>query len=240
MQPLVIRLAVSPSAGDSRPGSPQSVATGGWTASGPGPPTAARHSTRLDRGTLLHAWFQQIEWLDDGRPSEAVLRHIAAAPEFRGLNVDELLEQFYSSLENPAIREVLCRSTYQRPLGAGATCAIHAADNGDKWRWRVWRERPFAIRDGNTILHGQIDRLVVLYEGEHIVAADVVDYKSDMVSADDSRAVDARVEIYRPQLESYRLAASRLCRLTVDRISARLLFVAGGFVKSLKRGGGAE
>src|SRR5208337_4084942 len=25
----------------------------------------------LDRGTLLHAWFEQIGWLDDGEPDEA-------------------------------------------------------------------------------------------------------------------------------------------------------------------------
>ena len=108
---------------------------------------------------------------------------------------------------------MLCRSTYQQPPGAGATCAIHATDSGERWRWQVWRERPFAIRDGNAILNGKIDRLVLLYDGDHIVAADVVDYKSDMLSADDPRAVDARAEIYRPQLEAYRLATSRLCHL---------------------------
>ena len=83
-QPLVIRLAESP---------PQ--ATRGLDRRSPsqleGGPRVnlARQlrldgSPQLDRGTLLHAWFQQIEWLDDGRPAEDVLRHIAAAPEFSG------------------------------------------------------------------------------------------------------------------------------------------------------------
>ena len=190
-------------------------------------------SPRRDRGTLLHAWFQQIEWLDDGRPAEDVLRQIAAAPEFSELNVDESLKAFYAFLEKPAIREVLCRSTYQKSPAAGAACAIQATGDEERWSWRVWRERPFAIRDGNTILNGKIDRLVLLYDGDDIVAADVMDYKTDMLPADDPRALAARVEIYQPQLEAYRLATSRLCRLAPDRISTRLLFVAAGFVKSL-------
>ena len=190
-------------------------------------------SPHLDRGTLLHAWFQQIEWLDDGRPAEDVLRRIAAASEFSELNVDESLKAFNASLETPAIREVLCRSTYQQSPGAGGTCAIRATDRGERWRWRVWRERPFAIRDGNTILNGKIDRLVLLYDGDDIVAADVMDYKTDMLSANDPRALDARAEIYRPQLEAYRVATSRLCHLARDRISVRLLFVTAGCVTNL-------
>ena len=31
----------------------------------------------LDRGTLLHAWFEQIGWLEDGEPDDAALRQVA-------------------------------------------------------------------------------------------------------------------------------------------------------------------
>jgi ATP-dependent exoDNAse (exonuclease V) beta subunit len=190
-------------------------------------------SPRLDRGTLVHAWFQQIEWLDDGRPTEDVLRHIAAAPELRGLDVDELLREFYAALEKPAIHKVLCGSTYQQPLGAAAPCAIHATGSGKRWRWHVWRERPFAVRDANAILNGKIDRLVVLFDGDQIVAADVLDYKTDRLPANDPRAIDARAEIYRPQLEAYRRAVSKLFRLSLERISARLLFVEIGVARTI-------
>ncbi len=190
-------------------------------------------SPQLDRGTLLHAWFQQIEWLDDGPPSEDLLRRIAAAPKFRGLNVDELLRVFYASIEKPAVRAALSRSTYQQPAHAEIRSAIHASDSSARWRWQVWRERQFAVRQDDAILNGSIDRLTALYDGDRIVAADVMDFKSDVLSADDPQAVAARVEFYRPQLEAYRLAASKLCRLAPEQVSLRLLFITGGFEKSL-------
>jgi len=190
-------------------------------------------SPQLDRGTLLHAWFQQIEWLDDGRPEEDTLRRIAAEPRYRGLNVDELLKVFYASLENPAIRQALSRSTYQKPAVAAQNCLIHAPDGSSQWRWQVWRERPFAVRQDNTILNGSIDRLTALYDGPRIVAADVMDFKSDALPSDNPQAVAARVEFYRPQLEAYRLAVAKLCRLAPEQISLRLLFITGGFERSL-------
>ena len=94
-------------------------------------------------------------------------------------------------------------------------------------------ERPFAIRDGDAILSGKIDRLVALYDGSELVAADVVDYKTDKLPADDPQALDVRAEVYRPQLDAYRRAASKLCRLAPERVSARLLFVGLGLVRTL-------
>jgi ATP-dependent exoDNAse (exonuclease V) beta subunit len=219
-------------------------------------------ASRLERGTLLHAWFQEIEWLDDARPAEELLRRIAARPEFRRLDLEKLLAEFHAALEKPAVREVLSRSTYQIPppgtdrrlvvgeapasgypgvraigvRAARAACAIHASGSEKQPRWQVWRERPFAIRDGDAILSGQIDRLVLLYDADQVVAADVVDYKTDALPADDPQAVEVRAEIYRPQLEAYRRAVSKLYRLAPERISARLLFVEPGVVWGLGAG----
>ena len=44
-------------------------------------------------------------------------------------------------------------------------------------RWELHRERSFAVRDGDVILSGTFDRLVVLYDGDRAVGADVLDYK---------------------------------------------------------------
>jgi ATP-dependent exoDNAse (exonuclease V) beta subunit len=231
-QPLVIRLAASPAQStrglDRR--SPSQL-------EGPRVNIANQlrldESHRLDRGSLLHAWFQEVEWLDDGQPEDAVLRSIAARPEFRGLDVEDLLKDFRAALTKPAVREVLCRSTYQQVPRNGSSCTIHATGGGKLWRWQVWRERPFAIREDDTILSGKFDRVTVLYDGNQIIAADVVDYKTDKLPADDPRAIDVRAEAYRPQLDAYRRAVSKLCRLAPNRISVRLLFVEPGVIRTL-------
>ena len=229
-QPLVIRLAASPSQStrglDRR--SPSQL-------EGPRVNIANQlrldESHRLDRGSLLHAWFQEVEWLDDGQPEEAVLRSIAARPEFRGLNVEDLLKDFRAAMAKPAVHEVLCRSTYQQLPRDGSSCTIHATGSGK--RWQVWRERPFAIREGDTILSGKFDRVTVLYDGNQIIAADVIDYKTDRLPANDPGAINVRAESYRPQLEAYRRAAARLCRLAAERVSVRLLFLEPGVIRTL-------
>jgi ATP-dependent exoDNAse (exonuclease V) beta subunit len=100
-------------------------------------------------------------------------------------------------------------------------------------RWDLQRERSFAVRDNDAILSGTFDRLVVLYDGDRAVAADVLDYKTDDVPGDDPRALDARVEQYRPQLEAYRRAAAAVLALEPARISARLLFVGPGIIRCI-------
>jgi ATP-dependent exoDNAse (exonuclease V) beta subunit len=187
----------------------------------------------LDRGTLLHAWFQQIGWLEEGEPEDGLLRKAAHELGLDALDLPELLRQFRRALQMPTISSALRRATYERPLRPGTVCAVHAAPGMVHARWELWRERPFAIRDGDTILSGKFDRVVALYDGEQAVGADVLDYKTDRLPCDDPRAVDARVDVYRPQLEAYRRAAARLLGLDAGRISARLLFVDAGIVRAV-------
>jgi ATP-dependent exoDNAse (exonuclease V) beta subunit len=185
----------------------------------------ARH-LRLDqsgamaRGTLMHAWFQQIGWLDDGPPDEAVLREIAGRPEFRGLDSMALLADFRRTLTAPAVAQALCKANYQQPDMTAP-------------QLRLLRERPFALRDGDAILSGTFDRLVVRYEGAEPRAADVLDFKSDSIRDDDPTAIQVRTEFYRPQLEAYRRAAAMLFGLDPSQVSARLIFTGPGVVVTL-------
>ena len=187
----------------------------------------------LDRGSLVHAWFEQIEWLEDGLPEDDVLQQIAGRLELGDLDVPGLIGQFRAALEKPTIRAVLSRATYAQPAGDAAECAVHAGPDLSQPRWEVRREWPFAVRDGETILSGTIDRLVLLYDGDRPVAADVLDFKTDVVSADDPQAIAARVEEYRPQLAAYRRAVAALFHLAPARISARLVFVTPGEVRAV-------
>lgn len=197
----------------------------------------------LRRGTLIHAWFEQIEWLDDGEPDETTLRKVAAAAvSAPGLDLEGILAQFRRALAAPAIRAALSRSTYEgkgvrrEELGArreegGAILTPNSSLLSP--RWEVWRERPFVLREEDVILSGAIDRLVVLYDGDRAVGADVLDFKTDALPAGDPAAIAARVEYYRPQLSAYRRAAARLLDLDPAGVSARLVFTELGQVHAV-------
>lgn len=233
--------------------------------------TESRH-----RGILMHAWFQTIEWLDDGRPDRAQLDQVARAFPFQRPDLASLIEDFLQALDRPALAALLSRLTYQRPQaerfcsvkdtespgeetdeGANAiqgkgpapkqprspdrVATTHPRDplsgcmavirpGVDLPKWKVWRERSFAFRQGDTILGGTIDRLVALYDGDCVMGADVVDFKTDVFGDDPLEGVAARLEYYRPQLEAYRRAAARLLGLDVTQVSARIAFVEPGLV----------
>lgn len=192
----------------------------------------------LDRGSLVHAWFEQIEWLDDGTPDRATLLDVAQGQATQGLNVPGLnvpglIDAFHVFLEKPSIRAALTRETYRRPAHHPADCTIHAPPQINDPHWTVWRERPFVVRDGEAILRGTIDRLVVLYDGDKPVAADVLDFKTDVLGPDDPAALEARVEEYRPQLDAYRRAVAGLFNLQPSRISARLALLELGIVRAV-------
>jgi len=188
--------------------------------------TLKQEATALNRGTLFHAWFALVEWLDDDVPSDAELRAAAEKPEFHALDVPKLLRQFRAILKKPAVVDALSRKTYAGATAAPAT-QIHGRPGLAQPHWTVWRERPFAVVDGDALLSGTIDRLVVLGDGGNPVGADILDFKTDRVTA---RGLGDRVEFYRPQLEAYRRAAGQLTGLPEAQISARLLFVEPGVV----------
>ena len=114
----------------------------------------------LDRGSLVHAWFQEIEWLDDGALSDESLVMIAQRLLVRGLDLAKRIADFRRSLDQPRSRAL--PRDHRRGTPLDQATPVHAGPEIARPRWKVWRERPFAIREGDVILKGQFDRLVVL------------------------------------------------------------------------------
>jgi ATP-dependent exoDNAse (exonuclease V) beta subunit len=173
----------------------------------------------LDRGTLLHAWFEAIEWIEDGTPDEATLLAIAARLGIEADAARSLMSDFARAIASPAVRSILSREAYADRLGDG------------RLRVHVRREHPFAVRDADEndapwLLTGFFDRLVT---GEHdgVAAwAEVVDFKSDAIDADDMFALGERVAFYRPQMDSYVRAAARVFRLDPGLVGAKIVFTS--------------
>ncbi len=185
------------------------------------------------RGTLIHALFEQIRWLDDAPPDRAQLRCTAESLLTTGLNIEEQLDAFQGMVAHPDIQAVLRRAFYESPRDEGLQRALAAAGAAARLRVEVHNERRFAVLDEGHILSGSIDRLVLLHEHDRLVAADIVDYKTDAVEPGDLAALERLVEFYRPQLEAYRRAVSAMYRLPPAWICARLLFVAAGLTRAV-------
>ncbi|MFM7073258.1 MAG: UvrD-helicase domain-containing protein [Planctomycetota bacterium] len=95
----------------------------------------------------------------------------------------------------------------------------------------VFRERRFAVRSGDQLIAGTVDRLVLLRRGEQVLACDIVDFKTDALPTGNSEAMAAKVQVYAPQLEAYREAVARSFHVQSAAITARLVFLSTGEVR---------
>ena len=184
---------------------------------------------------MIHALFEQVVWLDDGAPDTLRLRRIAEPLATCGLDVDEQMTAFQHMLTMPDVNAVLRREFYGMPRDPSLQQALAAAGAAAPLRAVAHNERRFAVRDGSRLLSGIMDRLVLLYDGNRLVAADIIDYKTDAADRDDVAQLDQRVEFYRPQLDAYRKAVATMFHLSPRQICARLLFVSAGVMRAVER-----
>ncbi len=179
-------------------------------------PTFLRLGDRAarERGTAIHAMFEQIEWIEEFQPNRNQLKRIAlkSAPRRGEAWADQQVDAFLNMIEGDAIRSVLSREA----AGDGAV---------------VMREVPFARLVDGAAQRGMIDRLTARYGAEGAcTCAVVLDFKTDAVGA---AAAITRAAQYQSQLETYRAAAARLLDIEMDRVSMKLLFVSCGEIVDL-------
>lgn len=186
--------------------------------------TAAR-----DYGRLIHAWFEQIAWIDEGIPSWSEMKTIAARIVPPELDIEKAWKDFGELTAKPATRALLCLKRYRSDVGRWPK-RLRENLSTDQTRWQTFNEQTIQVRDGATLLSGQIDRLVLGYQGERIVAADVIDFKTDDVDAQQQEAIEARVDFYRPQLAAYCKAVRHMLRLEPPQVIGRLALVRAGIV----------
>lgn len=178
------------------------------------------------RGTIIHTWFEQITWLDDGLPSDqqlltslAMVRDIHAADESLRR---AWLKNFRAMLKQKDIAAALTRSGYRQSLPK----AWRAKDADFQAR----NEWPFAVIDSSQIMTGRMDRVVFHTCGGEQVAAEVLDFKTDAISDKKGERQEDLVEEYRPQMEAYCKTLVQQTGLAASRVSWALLFVGSGVV----------
>ena len=146
-------------------------------------------------GTLVHALFEQIEWLDEMK-DEHLARAWAAVPCADDGARSRAEDEARRCLAAPEARAILSRPSPR------AEC---------------WREKRFEILLDGEWLSGTFDRVMVEPD-----RATILDFKTDKLETDEAFA--ARVEGYRPQLQTYREVLARMTGLPPSAIECRLLF----------------
>lgn len=191
----------------------------------------------LDRGVLFHKWFETVQWLDEGRPRDETLRSIAQRHGAARTEIGRLVSQFNTMLRAPALAAVLSRSSYTSAadLPLGPDILQELAEGPLEIDVAV--ERRFTVVDEETgnVIAGSIDRLVLLRRNNRVLAADILDFKTDALM-DGGASITEKVDAYQQQLNLYRRAVARIYGLPTTRICARLVFLHTGQVASVTLG----
>jgi len=167
-----------------------------------------RHSNAANMGSLIHACFEQVEWLDKSDPpgdDALVARLRQIDPDLE--NGQAAIKAFRHSIDQPNINMVLNHDTQLSKF------------NGE--RLAVMTEYQFAVKTDTGILSGTIDRLVLSFDGDQIVEAEIVDFKSDLVT---SATASDRADDYRSQMNAYAEAVTKAFSLTPKQVRQTIAF----------------
>lgn len=170
-------------------------------------------------GKLVHRWFEEIDgWVEDFKPERLSLQAIAKSfltqDEMTQLKLDDWIERFLGYCSAPGVRQALSRDRYEdwsqpKPLRLEVTT----------------ERRLLQLLEGNLV-RGIIDRCVLGLEGERVVRAEILDYKTDQRRAGEE--LDGwqanRIAIHAPQLMAYRKVLCRQFGLHPNSVQMTLIF----------------
>ena len=196
----------------SAPGASEAVKSASILGSGASELSGGSDGARK-RGTVVHAWLESLEWLETGLAREAELTAAALreAPDWTAEQVASTVAWLRDKLAAPEVAGALSR----REWPSGTT---------------VERELPFLWRDGDELVEGFIDRLVLIPGPDGSPAEAIVfDYKTDRLGEDPVRDAEGELH-YRAQLRTYERAVQTLYRLPPGQVHSRLLFLDSGRV----------
>ena len=182
----------------------------------------------LVRGRLVHGCFELVQWLDESIPAMDHLEEQLQSIDPTASHYDRVIAEFYAMLDRPNLRQLLERSTYSENYLMEFSDGQTAMEAN---RLAVHNEFPFATMLDNEVVQGIVDRLILVYQGDEVIAADLIDFKADSISQNN---LQERIEFYRPQMATYRMAISKVLGIPSDRISTRIVFVDADMIINLE------
>ncbi len=194
---------------------------------------AADNEHAFTWGSLIHLWFEQIEWLEAGVLSKARRATLAQQHGHSDRVVKLASPAFDDMLSEPQLISLLSRKHFSESHDQPWSDVSGAS----QWEPIVRREQPIAVVQHGELMTGFIDRLVLMHDGNQVMAAEVIDFKTDRLDPHDEPGIQSRVDYYRSQLLDYGAAVSQTYDLSPDRISLKLAFVQAGLVRAVSTTG---
>jgi len=171
-------------------------------------------SCRYDDDGIRVGSAQRRIWLQFELEQHAP-QSIVLLPEYG----DCLLAEFRAMLVHPKIAAFLNRDSRSQIRDAELT---------------VENKSPIAVRAGDRLLIGRVDRVVTIYDGDQPLAAETLDFKTDAFAPHDAIRAAKGVESYRPQFSSCVSAIRSTDRFESGQVSTKLLSIDAAIVEELQ------
>lgn len=161
-------------------------------------------------GTLVHALFENVTWIDDFAMSQEELMESLAKYPASEEQKQKAVATFLDSLTHPRIKTIL-----SKPEGNPEI------DVFQEWEFKTIIKG----KDGKeSLMRGSIDRLVLTKENGKLTHAAIFDFKTDAVTNDED--LKRQTRHHQPQMDAYQAAVCNLLNLSTEKIETRLLFVS--------------
>jgi ATP-dependent exoDNAse (exonuclease V) beta subunit len=173
----------------------------------------------LEQRELLRCCFDLVQWLDQHVPTAEQLE-IYLREQHPSSDPKPAIAQFLEVIKQDSIRKLLSLNAYQSlhlaQFSPADSLGLEAS------RLEVQTARRFSMSTPSGMLDGVIDRLVLIYEGDRLIGADVIDLKTERL---DSSLLQTKIAFYAPQFEAYRRAVADFTGLPLAKIAVRVVFL---------------
>ena len=172
-------------------------------------------------GKLVHRWFEEIRsWIEDYKPSKKRLKEIASSTltqeEMGQVKLSDWVDRFVKYCEMPSVLLALSADRY-RPWHQPRMLHLEVTNE----------RRLLQIVDGQ-MLRGVIDRCILGFDGDRVVRAEILDFKTDRKP--ESLPIEEwskeRAEYHGAQLRYYRRVLSDQFGLHLNDIQLTLLLLS--------------
>jgi len=162
------------------------------------------------KGTIIHALFEQIEWLDEKAAKDINYSDYLTFARKVSIGFDDnfyksVIDEFFDILKKEKIINLLTKP---------------------EEKCEVKNELHFAGIVDEKLTNGTFDRVVFFPDADRPVKVEIYDYKTDAVTTNEE--IKSAVGNYKLQIECYRKAVEKGYNLGKEKIHAKIVFTTPG------------